>query len=72
MMEWLQVLTIAGSTVGACWWMHEEHKSDIKSISDQMSREAKDFHARLCTIEERYLQMMQRLLEKKDENVQKK
>lgn len=53
-MDWLQVLTIAGSTIGACWWMHREH-----------SKEMKDFHGRLCTLEERYLQMMQRILEKK-------
>ena len=54
MMDWLQVLTIAGSTIGACWFMHRE-----------TSKEMKDFHGRLCALEERYLQMMQRILEKK-------
>ena len=53
-MDWLQVLTIAGSTIGACWFMHRE-----------TSKEMKDFHGRLCTLEERYFQMMQRILEKK-------
>jgi hypothetical protein len=60
-MDWLQVLTIAGSTIGACWWMHREHRADMKTISEEM----KDFHGRLCTLEERYMQMMQRILEEK-------
>ena len=53
-MNWLQVLTIAGSTVGALWWMHRE-----------TFKELKDFHGRLCTLEERYIQLMQRILENK-------
>ena len=53
-MDWLQVLTIAGSTIGACWMMHRESVKEMR-----------DFHGRLCTLEERYLQMMQRILEKK-------
>ena len=60
-MEWLQVLTIAGSTIGACWYMHKEN---IKMHQDS-SKEMKDFHGRLCTLEERYLQMMQKFLERK-------
>ncbi len=60
-MEWTQVLTIAGSTIGALWYMHREN---IK-IHQQQAQESKDFHGRLCTLEERYLQMMERLLEKK-------
>jgi hypothetical protein len=55
-MNWLQVLTIAGSTIGACWLMHRESY-----------REMKDFHGRLCVLEERYQQMMQRILEKHKE-----
>lgn len=53
-MDWLQVLAIAGSTVGTMWYMHRD-----------TSKEMKDFHGRLCTLEERYLQMMQRLLEER-------
>jgi hypothetical protein len=51
-MDWLQVLTIAGSTIGACWYMHKE-----------TYREMKDFHGRLCRLEEKYQQMMERYLE---------
>ena len=51
-MDWSQVLTIAGSTVGALWFMHH-----------QSYKEMKDFHGRLCTLEERYLQLMQKSIE---------
>lgn len=57
-MEWLQVFTIAGSTIGACWFINREMK-DFHSAM-------KDFHGRLCTLEERYMQMMQRIFENKD------
>lgn len=58
-MDWLQVLAIAGSTIGACWWMHREQRADMKEIG----RELKDFHGRLCTLEERYHQLMQKMWE---------
>lgn len=61
-MDWLQVATIAGSTIGACWFMHREN---IK-LHLENAEEMKDFHGRLCTLEERYLQMIQRILEKRD------
>ena len=55
-MDWFQVLTIAGSTIGAVWFMHRE-----------TYKEMKDFHGRLCTLEERYLQMMQKYLESRNQ-----
>ncbi len=58
-MEWLQVLTIAGSTIGACWLMHRENMSFWK----ENAKEMKDFHGRLCMLEEKYTQMMARFLE---------
>lgn len=61
-MDWLQVLTIAGSTIGACWYMHRENVQ----AGMERAQEMKDFHGRLCTLEERYLQMMQRFLETKN------
>jgi hypothetical protein len=60
-MDWLQALTIAGSTIGACWLMHRENLSQSK----ENAKEMKDFHGRLCTLEEKYIQMMQRIMEKK-------
>jgi hypothetical protein len=38
-MDWIQVLTIAGLTIGTCWFMHRE-----------TSKEIKDLHGRLCTL----------------------
>lgn len=67
-MDWVQVLTIAGSTVSACWLMHRENLKDrAEAAKDRAERasEIKDFHGRLCTLEERYLQMMQRVLEER-------
>ena len=71
-MEWLQAFMIAGSTIGACYWMHRENKqqaNEFKRESDVFKNEFKEemkiFHGRLCILEERYMQMMQRILEKK-------
>jgi len=61
-MEWIQVLTIAGSTIGACWFMHRESLGWWK----ESQKEMKDFHGRLCTLEEKYIQMMERFMEKRD------
>lgn len=53
-MDWIQVLTIIGSVGGIVWAMHR-----------QTYNEMKDFHGRLCRLEEKYQQMMQRYLEDK-------
>lgn len=65
-MEWLQAFMIAGSTIGACYYMHREHSREIKDMNDKFNEEMKDFHGRLCTLEERYLQMLQKMLERKN------
>lgn len=71
-MEWVQAVMIAGSTLGACYWMHREnlkdrkdHNKEMQEIARASTTESKDFHGRLCILEERYLQMMQRILEKR-------
>ena len=60
-MEWMQAFMIAGSTIGACWMMHKENRQ----LSSEFARESKDFHGRLCHLEEKYIQMMQKAMEKK-------
>ena len=57
-MEWVQVLTLAGTTIGACWYLHREHLSEMKDFRSEM----KDFHGRLCALEEKYIQMMERFM----------
>jgi hypothetical protein len=32
---------------------------------DEFAKEIKDFHGRMCTLEEKYIQMMQRFMERK-------
>lgn len=63
-MDWLQVLTIAGSTIGAVWFVHR----DNLSFQTDMKNEMKDFHGRLCRLEEKYIQMMQNYMEGKRNN----
>lgn len=60
-MEWLQAIMIAGSTIGACFYMHRENAQALREIN----KETKDFHGRLCALEEKYHQMLQRIWEKK-------
>lgn len=60
-MDWLQVMAIAGSTIAACFYMHREN---VK-MHHENSKEMKDFHGRLCALEERYIQVMQRIWENK-------
>ena len=63
-MDWIQVLTIVGANFGfgttMFLWLRKESNADrrelssaIKNISDAIQEEMKDFHGRLCTIEER-------------------
>lgn len=71
LMEWTQVATIAGTTIGCCWFFRRETKEQIAEIRQEMKEfkeasiaESKDFHGKMCRLEERYLQLMQRILEK--------
>jgi len=41
------------------------HKESL-ALREENNKEMKDFHGRLCILEERYLQMMQRILERKE------
>ena len=62
-------ISFVGSMLGMFLWNRGEANSDRKEISQvlrELKDEMKDFHTRLLTLEERYLQMMQRILEKED------
>ncbi len=55
-MEWAQVLAIIASNVGLFLWARTESRSDYREcrqLIDAMHNEMKDFHGRLCAIEER-------------------
>ncbi len=66
-MDWTQVLTIVGGNMALFLWatrqarsdfLHldkklEEHRKEVSQLIKAIQEEIKDFHQRLCTIEER-------------------
>lgn len=62
-MDWMQFIIFIGSTVGLFFWNRAESRADMRcmlSIIDSIQKEMrsiqeeiKDFHGRLCAIEER-------------------
>lgn len=59
-MDWTQVLVILGSNMILFLWSRAESRADhrtlevwVKSTLEGMQIEMKDFHGRLCAIEER-------------------
>lgn len=56
-MEWIQVLSLFLANAGLIIWFRTESKSDhVQCINLILAihTEIKDFHGRLCTIEEKY------------------
>lgn len=55
-MEWLQVLALFLANAGLILWMRAESRADwrhMDSLVRAIQEEIKDFHGRLCAIEER-------------------
>lgn len=55
-MDWIQFIIFIGSTIGLFFWNRSESRSDMRhmlSIIDAIQKEMKDFHGRLCALEER-------------------
>lgn len=62
-MDWIQVLVIIGSQLAMWLWLRTEASADRREARDdrreitqlifQIQQEMKDFHGRLCAIEER-------------------
>ena len=62
------MVTVIGSTVPL--YIHSSSQMDNLRVSTQSNLQAiqmemKDFHGRLCALEEKYIQMMQRILEER-------
>lgn len=56
-MHWGEVLTIIVANAGLFLWARAEARADIRMMIQMISEikeEMKDFHGRLCAIEERY------------------
>lgn len=59
-MDWTQVMTIVGANMALFLWSVRQSRNDylncqksIESFKDAMIKETKDFHGRLCSLEER-------------------
>ena len=59
-MDWSQVLTIIASNIALFLWVRTESRADhraletwTKEMLTAIQQEMKDFHGRLCAIEER-------------------
>ncbi len=55
-MDWAQVLTIVGANFAMILWCMRERRADflyVAKLIEEMKLEMKDFHGRLCAIEER-------------------
>jgi hypothetical protein len=59
-MGWTQVMTIIGDNMALFLWAVRQSLNDylncqksIESFKDMMMKETKDFHGRLCSLEER-------------------
>lgn len=66
-MDWLQVLVLIGTNLGVLipLFLHSDNKTEahrketqelLKAIADEM----KDFHARLCVIEDRRARILEK------------
>lgn len=56
-MDWTQVLTILGANMALFLWSVRQSRTDFLHtcrIVESIQSEMKNFHGRLCTIEERY------------------
>lgn len=54
--QWLQVLTVIGANFAAFMWARKESADDRRQFLTLLTAiqfEIKDFHGRLCAIEER-------------------
>ncbi len=70
-MDWTQVLAIIGANIGIFFWLRTESAADRRQIQQEnaadrrdllqlireIKDEMKDFHGRLCAIEERNKKM---------------
>ena len=62
-MDWMQFVIFIGSTVGLFFWNRSESRADYRHMDAKLEStrelvraiydESKDFHNRLCKIEER-------------------
>ena len=55
-MDWLQVITLFFANAGLIMWFRAESRADARQCLDliiAIQNEIKDFHGRLCALEEK-------------------
>ena len=71
-MDWATIITLVTTTATCCLFFHRQTKTQIDRIeqrsaardaefleeSKKRDAESRDFHGRMCALEERYIQMM--------------
>lgn len=66
-MDW-NILAVILTNIGIFLWIRSEANADRREIHGtlkEIKEEQKSFHGRLCTLEERYIQMIERFIEKR-------
>ena len=61
-MNWWQFSLITGSVIAFWFLIHRENQAILRD----MAKEQKEFHGRLCTLEQRYISIMERFLDRKE------
>ena len=62
-MEWVQFITFFVGIFGLFIWNRTESRADIRHMDTRLRAiedEIKDFHGRLCAIEERKIKILER------------
>lgn len=55
-MDWPTIITILGTNIALFSWLRSDMKSfetKIEGWKDEVNKEMKDFHGKLCALEER-------------------
>lgn len=73
-MDWIQLTIFIMSVVGLFLWNRTESRSDMRNVDSKLEgqnnlikeikTESKEFHGRLCALEERYILMMEKFNDK--------
>lgn len=62
-MEWTQFLILIATLGGLFLWNRSESRQDFRALAEDLkalNAEMKDFHGRLCTLEERFINWLTR------------
>lgn len=58
-MDWIQIISLFVANASLIFWFRSESRTDWRHMDckvDAIHEEMKDFHARLCVLEERRLE----------------